>query len=277
MKWHFKKSLLALAAVALLTILAACTSTPYSTPKPTPTPTPTIQITAPADGSTLSAGDITVSVQVSDFNLVDKKGETNVAGEGHIHYFIDVDAPTIQGTPAVTAAGTYAATSATSYIWPNVMPGTHTLSVELVNNNHTPINPPVVATVKVTAKVVDTTTQPATTPDGQAVTVNISAQNIAFDKSTITVPAGANVTLAFNNKEAVPHNVAIYKTQAATEVIYRGETFTGPKTITYHFTAPTTPRTYFFRCDVHPSAMKGSFIVAGTDSSSTGPSTGYGY
>lgn len=114
----------------------------------------------------------------------------------------------------------------------------------------------------------DTNTPPTTAPVGQAVTVDISAQNIAFDKNTITVPAGANVTLVFNNKEAIPHNVAIYTTEAATEVIFVGQVITGPKTITYNFTAPTTPGTYFFRCDVHPSMMKGSFIVTGTDSPS---------
>jgi plastocyanin len=102
---------------------------------------------------------------------------------------------------------------------------------------------------------------PAPTQVGQAITVNISAQNIAFDKSNITVPAGADVTMIFDNKEAVPHNVAIYTTSAATEVIFRGEIITGPKTITYHFTAPATPGDYFFRCDVHPMAMKGTFIV----------------
>lgn len=107
----------------------------------------------------------------------------------------------------------------------------------------------------------DISTPPPTAPGGQAVTVNISAQNIAFDKSNITVPAGANVTLIFDNKDSVPHNVAIYTTPAATEVIFKGEIITGPKTITYNFTAPTTPGDYFFRCDVHPAVMTGTFTV----------------
>lgn len=36
---------------------------------------------------------------------------------------------------------------------------------------------------------------------------------------------------------------------------------TGPATTTYTFTAPSTPGTYFFRCDVHPTVMTGQFIV----------------
>lgn len=107
----------------------------------------------------------------------------------------------------------------------------------------------------------DASTPPAPAAGGQAVTVNISALNYRFDKSNITVPAGANVTMVFDNKDAVPHNVAIYTTPAATEVIFKGEIITGPKTITYNFTAPATPGDYFFRCDVHPTVMTGTFTV----------------
>jgi len=105
------------------------------------------------------------------------------------------------------------------------------------------------------------TPAPSPAPVGQAVTVNISALNYRFDKSDITVPAGAEVTMVFDNKETVPHNVAIYTTPAATDIIFRGDVITGPKTITYHFTAPTTPGDYFFRCDIHPTVMTGTFTV----------------
>jgi outer membrane protein assembly factor BamB len=118
------------------------------------TPAPTVKILLPQNRSTLPPGNVTISVQVANFNLADKLGQANVSGEGHIHYFMDVVAPTEPGKPAVTAAGTYAATSATSYTWMNVAPGTHTFSVELVNNDHTPLRPPVVVKVVV---VVSTT------------------------------------------------------------------------------------------------------------------------
>lgn len=58
----------------------------------------------------------------------------------------------------------------------------------------------------------------------------------------------------------MPHNIAFY-TSPATTVIYKGKTTTGVATITYTFDAPTTPGTYFFRCDVHPNTMTGEFIV----------------
>jgi glucose dehydrogenase len=110
---------------------------------------------SPASGATLSAGDVKVSAQIFNFKIVDKLGQAAAAGEGHIHYFMDADAPTTQGKPAVTSPGTYAAVIDTSYTWKNVAPGTHTFSVELVNNDHTPLNPPVVS--KATVNVVTPT------------------------------------------------------------------------------------------------------------------------
>jgi len=104
-------------------------------------------------------------------------------------------------------------------------------------------------------------TTPPPPPSGQPVTVNISAKNYAFNTKDIAVPAGAEVTVIFDNQEAVPHNFAVYTTPAATEAIFIGDVITGPKTINYQFKAPVTPGTYFFRCDVHPTIMTGVFVV----------------
>ena len=95
-------------------------------------------------------------------------------------------------------------------------------------------------------------------------TISISAKNIAFDTKNITVPAGADVTVIFDNQDSgIPHNFAVYTTPAATSLIFRGDVVTGPKTIPYNFMAPTTPGTYFFRCDIHPTIMTGTFTVTG--------------
>jgi predicted lipoprotein with Yx(FWY)xxD motif len=94
----------------------------------------------------------------------------------------------------------------------------------------------------------------------EPVTVSLVARNFAFDKSSITVPAGAQVTINFDNQDAgTPHNVAVYTSSSATTSIFVGSVISGGQT-TYTFTAPTTPGTFFFRCDVHPY-MNGSFIV----------------
>ncbi len=108
------------------------------------------------------------------------------------------------------------------------------------------------------------TTTLATTPSATAaaIVVPLTAQDLKFDKSTITVSAGAQVTINFNNKDSgVPHNFALYIDSSASTSIYKGAIVTGPATATYTFAAPSTPGTYFFRCDVHPTQMSGQFIV----------------
>jgi len=214
---------------------------------------PTLSITAPSAGTSLPAGDVAVVVQVTNFNVVDKQGQANVAGEGHIHYYLDIDAPTAAGQPAIPPSGTWAHIAATNYKFTNVTAGNHFVSVELVNNDHTPLNPPVVA------KVNFTITAPTVTP----VTIALIAQNLAFNMSTITVTAGASVTINFDNKDTgFLHNFSLYNdSSAAPPAIFQGQLVTGPATATYTFTAPTKVGTYFFRCDIHPTMMTGIFIV----------------
>ena len=93
--------------------------------------------------------EITITVTVSGFNLVDAIGKPNVAGEGHINYFLNVAAPTAPGQPATAAAGSYNSTAATSYTWPNLPDGAYTFYVELVNNDNTPLSPPQVDQVAI--------------------------------------------------------------------------------------------------------------------------------
>ena len=113
-----------------------------------------------------------------------------------------------------------------------------------------------------------TTTPPSTPPPtgtlapGGPVTIRLTAKNISFDQNTITVASGAKVTLVFDNQDiGVPHNVAFYTDSSASKSIFVGGLVTGPGTITYAFTAPGALGTYFFRCDVHPTMMTGTFIV----------------
>ncbi len=92
--------------------------------------------------------------------------------------------------------------------------------------------------------------------------INVTAKNIQFDTNTITVKAGSNVTIQFNNQDtSIPHNIAFYTDSTAAKPIFIGNIITGPATTTYTFTAPSTPGNYFFRCDVHPTSMTGTFVV----------------
>lgn len=138
------------AALSLLLVAAACggeDQTPQSAAGPS------VEITSPAEGASVPAGGVAVSARVSGFSVVDKLNQAAVAGEGHVHFFIDVaqaSLPTEAGKPAVSAQGTYHATATTSYTWPDVKAGSHVLCVILVNNDHTSLTPPATDCVTVT-------------------------------------------------------------------------------------------------------------------------------
>lgn len=91
--------------------------------------------------------------------------------------------------------------------------------------------------------------------------LKISAKNIKFDKSCLAAPAGKAFTITFDNKDSgVPHNVDIFTNSSATKSLFKGSTITGPKTTTYKVPA-LKAGTYYFRCDIHPTQMNGTFVV----------------
>jgi plastocyanin len=103
---------------------------------------------------------------------------------------------------------------------------------------------------------------PTPAPGQPMASINLTAQNMAFSLSTITVPAGALVTVHFTNLDPLPHNFAVFTNSSLQQVIFRGQVIMGPNaTATYQFTAPSQPGTYFFHCDVHPTVMMGQFVV----------------
>jgi outer membrane protein assembly factor BamB len=146
---------------------------------------PILHIVSPSEGEILPSGNLTVSVEVLNFDLVEALGEAAVEGEGHLHFYLDVEPPTTPGQPAVTENGTYMVTTGTTVTWENVAAGEHTLSVQLVNNDHTPLSDPVVATTTVMVSdpwvtidspspaLIQTTTEPS-------VTVNVTVSNFTL-------------------------------------------------------------------------------------------------
>jgi plastocyanin len=92
-------------------------------------------------------------------------------------------------------------------------------------------------------------------------TVQLTVSDISFDKDEITLTAGAETTIQFDNKdEGLPHNFALYEDENSATAIFQGDTVEGPATTEYTFPAPDAG-TYFFRCDVHPTQMSGTAIV----------------
>jgi len=95
--------------------------------------------------------------------------------------------------------------------------------------------------------------------DGVPVTsATLVGKNIAFDVEGLTVPAGQEVTLTFDNQDVdVPHNLHV---QAGPEGDFKTEIVNGPVLQTLMFEI-TEPGNYTFVCDVHPIQMVGTLIV----------------
>jgi plastocyanin len=108
---------------------------------------------------------------------------------------------------------------------------------------------------------------PAQQPSGQpaAGPVDVTAQNLQFDKTSITLPSGGQDAIHFTNDDAgVPHNIVIFTADPSTDpnakTIFTGTPVTGPGSADYTFKAPP-PGQYFFHCEFHPDTMKGTVTV----------------
>ncbi len=124
----------------------------------------------------------------------------------------------------------------------------------------TPVTIP--STPDLTVATVSGSPSPLATNQVPPVTVDLVAKNFAFNTRTITVPAGAAVSINFNNQDSsVPHNFALYDDEGATKKIFVGDLIAGPRTTVYSFIAPSAPGIYHFQCDPHASFMNGDFIV----------------
>ena len=103
--------------------------------------------------------------------------------------------------------------------------------------------------------------EPVACAEGGTATVTICAQLIAFETTSITVPAGAPFTMLFVNKdEGIPHNVAIHEETGTGPEVYQGEIFNGIDERTYDVPALTAGKTYVYICTVHPN-MLGAIVL----------------
>jgi hypothetical protein len=109
------------------------------------TPGPSIRIVKPTDGGTVRGSTVTVSVSVKGFKVVGQRVRPPfpppVAGEGHVHFYLDT--ATLPTTHSPPSTGTYRSISGPTYTWTGVVPGRHSLAVQLVGKDHAPLSRPV--------------------------------------------------------------------------------------------------------------------------------------
>ena len=84
----------------------------------------------------------------------------------------------------------------------------------------------------------------------------VVAKDIAFQPTSLSIPADTATAITFDNQDAAPHNIAIKDASGAQ--VFKGEIVTQTK-VTYNVDA-LPAGTYGFWCEVHPN-MTGTLAV----------------
>ncbi len=182
-----KIAILILMLVGLM--ILGCTGAPpktnqTNTTAPPPTPvvkTPSFSITAPLDGDVLTAtGDTTnVTLTMSTQNLVlESPGGAAKKGQGYFEVTVDGNEPVV-----VTSR---------EYTISDLPVGTHTVTVELFNNDRTPYTPMI-------SKEISFTLQAATAAEYVPQSYSVSINGNSFNPQNITVNVGDSVTWTNND------------------------------------------------------------------------------
>ncbi len=104
-------------------------------------------------------------VDVGNIYIVTRNA-TNIAGQGHIDFYLDMDIPITTGKKAgvlpsplpdgfkgkVYIGDSISVQQTQSYTWSGVSNGNHTFGAQVVQNDDTPFNPPIWAKVEITVQ-----------------------------------------------------------------------------------------------------------------------------
>ena len=95
---------------------------------------------------------------------------------------------------------------------------------------------------------------------GGAGALTVSAESLTFNTDEITLSAGEESELSFNNEDSssVQHNIAIYEEQGGKD-LFVGDVIPGGQAVTYSVPALDKGE-FYFQCDIHPG-MNGSVVV----------------
>lgn len=102
-----------------------------------------LTIVTPKASETINTDQVTLRVAAPNFKFVDfKTNPWNAYRQGHMHIWLDDKNP--KASTAIKATSNV-------YTLTNLKPGPHTLTVELVNNNHSSLSPRVITSTTFTS------------------------------------------------------------------------------------------------------------------------------
>jgi plastocyanin len=123
------------------------------------------------------------------------------------------------------------------------------------------VPPPAPTTAQPTG---EPTGPPPCEPDGTELTLTAppGALSAGFAEDCLAAPAGEPITVTLANQDSAPHNLGIYTSQGG-DRLFTPPTLTNPgESVTYEVEPIPDPGQYFFQCDLHPTTMTGTFVVA---------------
>ena len=118
-------------------------------------------------------------------------------------------------------------------------------------------------------------------PEGEtlAIAAPSGAVTNGFDTDCLAVEAAQPYTIDFDNQDPGQlHNVNVYTEEGGEPLLMPPSegVITGPDQITYNGDPIEEPGDYLFQCDVHPTTMTGTFVVAPGAGGETGGGAGGG-
>jgi hypothetical protein len=114
-------------------------------------PSQPVDTSVQSSETTASNFDVKAVVKLLGFHIVDKIGKPNVPGEGHLVFYSDAyprTTPNVSVMLSSPVPGTSYASLSDYFVFSNVQPGNHLYAVQLVNNDDTPLNPPLLAEIE---------------------------------------------------------------------------------------------------------------------------------
>lgn len=150
-----------LSTLMLLPLVAlACAEAPADDPATSdaepagevmPAPERSVAIVSPAEGDTVPAGSLEVTLSAAGVEIV-PAGDTT-PGSGHHHIFLDADiSPLGEPIPSVPGSIVHMGDASMSYTFENVAPGEHRLIAVVGDWQHVPLEPLVTDTVVFVAR-----------------------------------------------------------------------------------------------------------------------------
>jgi plastocyanin len=95
--------------------------------------------------------------------------------------------------------------------------------------------------------------------NGAAATVEVVMENFAFSPTRFTLGAGEDVVIGLDNRDAAGHTFTVYLDEGFSEAQGTTLPISAGSQDTIHGTFEAG--TYFFRCEIHPATMQGSFTA----------------